>query len=286
MPRILSCARVVIFGIALALAVGVISQSALAQQFITISYPEAPSTYPGSINNRGEIVGNYADSGGVFHGFTLLNGQYTSLNFPGAADTYASAINDSGEIVGAYLLSGTLHGFLFANATYSTIDFPGSNYTGPAGINNLGEIVGVYSISGSSVLHGFARNGGVFTTIDFPGSNPSNYPNQVNNFGVIAGGYIDTNSVYHGFVYNAGTFTSVNFPGAANTSVTGINDSGELFGVYCAQPSCPFFSPGPQEWFTDRNGQFSTVNLAPSGEISNLNLEANNAGQLSEQPHC
>jgi YVTN family beta-propeller protein len=280
MPRKLSRARVVIFGIALALVCFVISQPALAQQFINVSYPGSPSTYPGTINNHGEIVGNYADSGGVFHGFTLLDGQYTSLNFPGAADTYASGINDSGEIVGAYLLSGTLHGFLLANSTYKTIDFPGSDYTGPAGINNLGEIVGIYAKPGSSVVHGFGLNAGVFTTIDFPGSNPSNYLNQVNNFGVIAGGYIDANSIYHGFVYNAGTFTSINFPGAANTTVTGINDGGELFGVYCDQPSCPFFTAGPQKWFTDRNGQFTTVDLAPSGEISNLNLEANNAGQL------
>jgi YVTN family beta-propeller protein len=280
MSRNLSYARILILGLALILVFGVISRSASAQQFIAVSYPGSPSTYPGTINNHGEIVGNYADSGGVFHGFTLVNGQYTSLNFPGSADTYASAINDSGEIVGAYLFSGTLHGFLFANSTYTTIDFPGSNYTGPAGINNLGEIVGVYSISGSSVLHGFALNGGVFTTIDFPGSNPSNYLNQVNNSGVIAGGYIDVSSIYHGFVYNAGTFTSINFPGAANSTVTGINDSGELFGVYCDQPSCSFFSPGPQKWFTDRNGQFTTVNVAASDDIANLNLEANNAGQL------
>jgi hypothetical protein len=33
---------------------------------LTVSYPGATSTYPNGNNNRGEIVGNYADSGGVF----------------------------------------------------------------------------------------------------------------------------------------------------------------------------------------------------------------------------
>src|SRR5271156_3290256 len=144
MPRNLGSARTLIFGLALALAFGLISQSTPAQQFITVSYPGATGTYPNGINNHGEIVGNYADSGGVFHGFTLLNGQYTALNVPGAAGTYAGGINDSREIVGAYVQSGTVHGFTFDGTTYSTIDFPGSDYTAANSINNLGEIVGIY----------------------------------------------------------------------------------------------------------------------------------------------
>ncbi len=280
MPRNLNATRILIAGLMLALAFGLASLPTSAQQFIAISYPGSSSTYPSEINNRGEIVGYYADSGGLYHGFTLLNGQFTALNFPGAADTYTSGINDLGEIIGAYLQNGTLHGFLFDGTAYSTIDFPGSDYTGPASINNLGQIVGIYASTGSNVLHGFSFKAGVFTTIDFPGSNPSNYLNQVNNFGVIAGGYIDANSAYHGFVYNAGTFTAINFPGAANTTVTGINDSGELAGAYCDATACPFFTPGPQKYFTKINGQFETVDVPSAGEISNLNLELNNAGQL------
>jgi YVTN family beta-propeller protein/probable HAF family extracellular repeat protein len=275
-------ARILILGLTLALSFGLISLSASAQQFITVSYPGSTNTYPSVINNRGEIVGYYSDSGGVYHGFTLLNGQYATLNVPGAADSFASGINDLGEIVGAYIQTagGNQHGFLFDGSTYSTIDFPGSAYTGLASINNLGQIVGIYANAGSSVVHGFSFKAGVFTTIDFPGSNPNNYPNQVNNFGVIAGGYIDASSVYHGFVYDAGTFTSINFPGATNTTVTGINDGGELAGAYCDAVTCPFFTPGPQKYFTETNGQFKTVDVPTAGEVANLNLELNNAGQL------
>ena len=283
MPRILSCARVVIFGVALAFAFGVISRSASAQRFITVSYPGATGTYTGGINNHGEIVGSYTDSSGVNHGYTLLNGQFTAFNVPGALGTFTGSVNDLGEIVGSYLdAADVLHGFLLNGATYSTIDFPGSYYTALYGINNLGEMVGNYYITGSTVEHGFSLKAGVFTTIDFPGSNLQNYPSQVNNFGVIAGGYLDANSIQHGFVYNAGTFTAINFPGAPNTAVTGINDSGEVSGVYCGTAACPIFTPGPQRsFFTSANGQFTTVNVpTTAGGISNLNLVMNNAGQL------
>jgi hypothetical protein len=45
---------------------------------LTVSYPGATSTYPNGNNNRGEIVGNYADSGGVFHGRQLIFPAHTT----------------------------------------------------------------------------------------------------------------------------------------------------------------------------------------------------------------
>jgi YVTN family beta-propeller protein len=284
MARNLNAARILVAGLMLALALGLVSLPASAQQFINISYPGATSTYPNGINNRGEIVGSYTDSDGLSHGFTLLNGQFTAFNVPGALGTFPAGINDLDEIVGSYVdAQSVLHGFLLNGAAYSTIDFPGSYYTALYGINNLGEIVGNYYITGSTVEHGFSLKAGVFTTIDFPGSNLQNYPSQVNNFGVIAGGYLDANSISHGYVYNAGIFTAINFPGAPNTGVTGINDSGELSGYYCEVTPCPIFTPGPQRsFFTSVNGHFTMVNFAAitGVETSNLNLALNNAGQL------
>ena len=282
MIRKLNAARILVSGLMLVLTFGLISQRASAQQFITVSYPGATTgTYPNAINNRGEIIGSYADGSGN-HGFTLLNGQFTTFDVPGALGTFGGAINELGEIVGAYLpQNGNAHGFTFDGTTYSTIDFPGSDYTVLNGINNLGEIVGDYSNAGSAVLHGFSLKAGVFTTIDFPGSNLATYP-VVNNFGVIAGTYVDANSVSHGFVYNAGTFSAVNFPGAPNTGVTGINDGGELAGYYCDITPCPIFTPGPQRsFFTSVAGQFTTVNVpTTAGGIFNLNFALNNADQL------
>ncbi len=217
----------------------------------------------------------------MLHGFYFLNARYTALNVPASLQTAAAGINDLGEIVGVYQDSEFVqHGFLFNGLTYTTIDYPGAVLTRADNINNLGQIVGTYANAGSNVLHGFTLKAGVFTPIDAPGSSSATYLNQINNFGVIGGGYIDANSISHGFVYNAGTFTAIKFPGASNTAVTGINDSGEVSGVYCDPAACTFFVPGPQKYFTEINGRYTTVDVPTTGEIANLNLELNNAGQL------
>ena len=47
----------------------VFSASAGALTFTTIDYPDAVETVAYGINDRGEIVGKYADSSGDLHGF-------------------------------------------------------------------------------------------------------------------------------------------------------------------------------------------------------------------------
>jgi len=214
MIRELNVARILITGLILALAFGLISQAASAQQFITFNYPGATDTFPTSINNLGEIIGTYNGADGLYHGFTLINGQFTAFNVPGAIQTAGNGINDSGEIVGYYIDSdGSVHGYLFNGKTYSTIDFPGSTVTDPFNINNSGEIVGEYGNANSDVQHGFSLRAGVFTTVDCSSSDSFNLPYQVNNFGVIAGSCYDVNLTARGFVYSAGIFTTINFPG-------------------------------------------------------------------------
>ena len=44
------------------------------------------------INDRGDVVGLYAGSDGLSHGFLLRKGVLTTLDFPGASDTYATGI--------------------------------------------------------------------------------------------------------------------------------------------------------------------------------------------------
>src|SRR4029077_10843950 len=45
-------------------------------------------------------------------------------------------------------------------------------------------------------------------------------------------GYIENNSGFHGFLYDSGAFTHLNVRGASGTLVSGINDSGEVVGVW------------------------------------------------------
>lgn len=89
----------------------------------TVAPVEVPGpfiTTPVSINNKGNVVGIYADTAFTSqHGFILSHGVYTTLDYPGTTGTIgggataANSINDRGEIVGSYLdLSGNWHGFI------------------------------------------------------------------------------------------------------------------------------------------------------------------------------
>lgn len=72
------------------------------------------------INDSGEIVGKYADTNGVTHGFLLdSSGTYTVLDDPNASQmpnsqgTQAIYINNAGTIIGAYYdAAGVEHGFV------------------------------------------------------------------------------------------------------------------------------------------------------------------------------
>src|SRR5271156_4247532 len=73
------------------------SQSASAQQFVSIDASGATSTGISQINNHGQMVGSYTDSAGVTHGLLLNAGVVTTIDYPGAAGTFCQSINDSGQ---------------------------------------------------------------------------------------------------------------------------------------------------------------------------------------------
>jgi hypothetical protein len=56
-----------------------------------LSAPNSIETIPTGINNTGEIVGSYMDSGGRHHGF-IYNGGFATLDAPNASATYAEKI--------------------------------------------------------------------------------------------------------------------------------------------------------------------------------------------------
>lgn len=70
--------------------------------FTSVEFPGAVETWAEGINNTGDIVGEYLDSKGAAHGFTLISGSYATIDFPHAAGTVANEINDGGQITGYY----------------------------------------------------------------------------------------------------------------------------------------------------------------------------------------
>jgi hypothetical protein len=117
-------------------------------------------------------------------------------------------------------------------ANLQQVYFPGSQFTVPTKVNDARQIVGLY-LDSSGKQHGFLLSKGRYSTIDYPGA-ISTEALAVNNWPIpaIAGDYTDTAGRVHGFVSIGGLFLPVNAAFAANLSVTGVNDLGEMAGIY------------------------------------------------------
>jgi uncharacterized membrane protein len=175
---------------------------------------------------------------------------FISFDAPHSSDTKADGINARGDVVGRYFdanLGPGPHGFLrHADGTFvAPIEVPADDDFGtvPRGINAPGDIVGKYFYDAFGSTHGFLlKSGGTFTWFDVPGGDPgTTIAEAVNNEGQIVGPYnapvtipgCGTASVGHGYVRDErGTFTSIDYPGAISTSALGINDVGEIVGIY------------------------------------------------------
>jgi probable HAF family extracellular repeat protein len=208
------------------------------ETFYGVNFAGVAQQAASAVNDAGVIVGYYADSLGVIHGYELSGSKFTTLNvsFSGALGTASFGINNSGEIVGNWQDATTSHGFLLNGGVYTSLDYPGALFTVANAINNNGQIVGFYS-DASGVYHGFSLSGGTYTSIDPPGSTQTE-ADGVNDAGEIVGTYCLTSEcaanddTFQAFVLNSGTFTTITIPGATATGAVGVNNKGDIVGAY------------------------------------------------------
>jgi hypothetical protein len=121
----------------------------------------APSLTASGINNAGDVVGQYTDSGGTIEGFIkLAGGAFHTIAVSGATETVAIGVNDNDTVVGAYAdrtdSSETFHGFIWRIGGHLTtmVDDPNTSvFTILESINNEGDIVGLYGDTHG--FHGF-----------------------------------------------------------------------------------------------------------------------------------
>jgi probable HAF family extracellular repeat protein len=224
-------------------------KASAAYSFSDVDYPGAVWTVAQKINDSGQIVGYYADTSGVRHGFLLSGGTYTIIDCPSpyTASSNALGINNLGQIVGSCSAPGGVNGvygstrsFILSGGVLTFLaDAPGS-YGGAStfaqGIDDSGQIVGFYADGCLCNGHGFLLSGGIFTTLDVPGFG-STYARAINNPGEIVGGTQPTfgGGNEQGFTLNNGIYTNFNDPATGATSGTeanGINDFGQSVGYY------------------------------------------------------
>ena len=206
---------------------------------ISIDYPNAIATnIVGGINDRGEIVGAYADSSRKVHGFLLSNGVYTSIDVQGAAITMARGINSGGDIVGTYQETpskpgGDFHGFLLHDGELTIINYPNHPNTIIQRISATGVLVGCYHDADTmGSMHGIELRADGSQVVTVPASMNNATSPEGNR---IAGLYTDMDNQGHGYLIEKGVLASFDVPGSKFTAAWDMNPSGEIVGVFTDQ---------------------------------------------------
>jgi uncharacterized membrane protein len=241
--------------------------------FTTITVPGAINTNVLGINNNGEMVGYYFDSGtgGTGSGFLLAGGQFTFLNYPGADLTEAVGINDSGLISGTAYMNQNLSsvGFTYNGTAFTPIQRTNETYTEAHGINNSGNVAGGFGDFGSN--YAFDLVGSRFRNVTPPpGGWITAIADAINNLGEIVG--VTTGSGTNGFSFNRGKFQTITVPGSySETQAWGVNDNGIVVGFYNCD-SCLINA------FALLNGKYLTFSYP--GAMETFAFGINKTGQI------
>jgi uncharacterized membrane protein len=237
-----------------------------------LDVPGAKGTEAARINDRGQIVGEYSQDTPIVNnsarvrGYLWDRGKLTRIDAPGAVGTTALGVNNRAQVVGAYWQDdGTAHGYLWDRGRFTTIDVPGAAVTQPLDINDRGQVVGFYldDLTGRpGSIHGYLWERGRLVTIDAPDA-PVTLPFDINNRGQIVGQLRTDVTVppaedpgTGGFLLAKGVtgpFTPVGFPGAPRSVAYGLNDRGQIVGLY----ENPAATPGPQPTTTPPMGRMA-----------------------------
>ena len=121
-------------------------------RFTTIDVPSAAATSLIDINDRGQLLGAYANDQsmgpGTFHGFVLDRGRFRTFDGPAGTLLLPGDLNNRGQIVGSTIDGDTARGFLLARGAdgpFTPINVPGAPSTFAFGLNDRGQITGTYN---------------------------------------------------------------------------------------------------------------------------------------------
>jgi hypothetical protein len=206
-----------------------------------IDFAGAAATYATGINNAGTVVGYWQDSNGHYNGFYQLAGSKPKLlDYNGATGTPLYSINDANQAVGsAYFVSSN---------TYQDFMEYYPNLTTPYNLTTGADAGSEFAINGDAALAGgdstyFEENlvppSWTGTPTFFPPNpNYTLYVYGLDNDNDLVGIYSPTTGTTCtfgcGFVLPAGSANPaiVDFQGSMLTWAYGINDFGQVVGIY------------------------------------------------------
>jgi hypothetical protein len=170
-------------------------------KFTAIGFPNSTGTQAIGINDQGDVVGLYLDSGGVQHGFLKKGATYTSIDVAGDSTTEAWGINNKGQMaVFAINSAGSYEAFIYNGKTFKKVSDPNAGASGTLirDVNNKGDATGAYFDSSGSEV-GYLLHGGKYFDVKDPKANNNTRPDGVNDKLEIVGRYTPTSGANVGF---------------------------------------------------------------------------------------
>ena len=210
--------------------------------------------------------------------FVLDRGRFVTFDPPGAQANELVDINSRDQVAGTYIdTDGTTNrGFLRDERGRTTLfDYPGATGTFVNKVNDRGEIVGNY-VDQAGARHGYLRDAkGRFSTVRVPGA-VSTQAVGLDDRGRVVGDYTLPDGSIHGYVWENRRVTTVDGPEHSGATLTGINERGDIIGVYAPDPANP---AARLAGFLLRKGRYSTIAL-PDAPFT-LPFDINNRGQMA-----
>ena len=200
--------------------------------FTTYDFPDSQGTYFYALGNDGTAAGHYQDSGGLYHGVILENGEMRQYDFPGAVQTEIYGLSDAtGALTGNYIdASGVRRGF----SGDTIVERPGALATYADFVSWTGHIVGSY-VDAEGVYHAYMRSSfGRFLSIDLPNATHLDYffLHGLNNARAVVGRAKAAGDVPRTYVGSPLNLQELHFPGSVSTEGWNINQDGSVVGHY------------------------------------------------------
>ena len=200
--------------------------------FATYDFPGSQGTYFYALGNNGIAAGHYQDSGGLYHGVILENGELRQYDFPDAVETEIYGYSDStGALTGSFVdTSGVRRGF----SGETIVEFPGAPETYADFVSWTRHIVGSYR-DDEGIYHAYMLSSvGRFLSIDLPNALNLEYffLHGLNRTRTVVGRAKAVGDVPRTYVGSPLNLQELQVPGAVSTEGWNINEDGSVVGHY------------------------------------------------------
>jgi len=200
------------------------------------------NSYPGAINNSGQVVGSAQTVAKTYHAFLYSGGTLGDLGTLGGASSEAAAINDARQVVGrSQTASEAYHAFLFSSGIMIDLGTFGGTESAAVGMNGSGQVVGWADTPGDIVSHAFLYSGGDLADLNALFPSDSGWELQqaffINDRGQVAGlGVIGGQA--HAFLLDPGVTTATTTTTLSVTSTTPTTATSTSTTIACVAARC------------------------------------------------